>query len=125
MDTVNNVLNNFNCIVDYMSKCINDKFVKVQKACKGLDPNRNYHLSFLNKDSCVIFGSNLWYDDHKWYAEFYYEDTCCSSSLPCEDYRDSITGMTTTEVANLFSMPHTALIVDITDDYEVVSEMRL
>lgn len=125
MDTVNNVLSNFNSIVDYMSKCINDMFVKVQKACKNLDPNRSYYLKLLNKDSYVVFGSDLWYDDHKWYVDFRYEDFYCANSLPCENYKDSIIGMTAAEVAKLFSEPCTMLIEDVIDDQKEIIRKRI
>lgn len=125
MDTINNVLNNFNSIVDYMSKCINNKFIKVQKACRNLDPNGRYYLHILNKDSKVVFGSELQYDGNKWYVDFKYEDTCCSNSLPCKNYKDSIIGMTTAEVAEFFSEFSTALIADTTDDWKKISTIKL
>lgn len=125
MDTINSVLSNFNSIVDYMSKCINDKFVKVQKACRNLDTNRSYHLYILNKDSESVSNLELWYDGNKWYVDFKYEDTCCSNSLPCKDYKDSIIGMTTAEVAKFFSEFSTMLIADTTDGWKEIIRERV
>lgn len=126
MDTVNNVLNNFNSIVDYMSLCINNKFIKVQKACRNLDPERTYYVQLVDKSGTCVVGFYLVYiKENTWAATFLYEDSCCCNQLPCDNYKDSITGMTTAEVANLFSKPRFALIVDITDGYEIITKVRL
>lgn len=118
MDRVNNVLSNFNSIVDHMSKCINDMFTRVIKSCNSLDPDGDYYLQIINKKSEVVFGTRPYNDSGIWSIYFSYEDGCCSNELPCKDYKDSIIGMTIAEVANFYSKPYEVVIYDLNIGWE-------
>lgn len=101
---MNNVLTSFNSIVDHMSMHINNVFLRIMEECKDLNPKYEYYLKLRNKDNTWEKLFCLEHYEGKWYVEFSYEDHCCHNELPCEDYRDSIIGMTTSEVAQFFSV---------------------
>lgn len=118
MDRVNSVLSNFNSIVDHMSKCINDRFIRIMKLCKGLNPNGDYYLRLVSKDKTWEYSFELYNNNGTWYVCFSYEDSCCSNDLPCKNYKDSIIGMTTAEVANFYSKPYEVIIYDLNIGWE-------
>lgn len=89
-----------------MAKVINGKFRKVQKLCKDLNPEKewDYKVYLLNEKQEPVFIATPYIGhDNKWHVDFQYEDTCCSNALPCEDYKDSIIGMTVAEIQKIFS----------------------
>lgn len=103
MDRKENVVSNYRSIVDYMSKVINDKFIKIQKELSSIkDCDYPVVILYDKKSQLHCLNSSAYKYDEKWYFDFKYEDTCCSNELPCDDYRDSIVGMTTQEVENFF-----------------------
>lgn len=121
MDTKDDILAKYNCIVDCMAKSINDTFIKIQQMCKDLDPQKIYYLTIIDKEDYCVFNSLIHNrEDHKWYASFDFEDGCYSNSLPCKDYTESIIGMTTIDVAKFFYEPYAIIIKDVNDHYKEV-----
>lgn len=103
MDRKENVVSNYRSIVDYMSKVINDKCIKVAHQLSLIKDIKYPKVQLYdNKRKIWCQCSKAYEIDGKWYFDFSYEDTCLSNSLPCEDYRDSIIGMTVKEVENYF-----------------------
>lgn len=89
-----------------MAKVINRKFSKVQKLCADLNPEKewDYKVYLINEEQETVFIATPYIEhDNKWYVDFQYEDTCCSNALPCENYQDSIIGMTVAEIQKIFS----------------------
>lgn len=119
MDTINNTLYNFNSIVDHMSKCINDKFIKIMKLCKDLDPNGNYYLKIVNKDKTWEQGFNPFTIGKKWYVNY------GINNLPCKFYEESIYGMSTSEVADFYSKPYEVIIYDLNMNQKEIIRERI
>lgn len=108
------LLQDFSNLANSLAKVINAKFVKVQELCSKLNPEKeyDYYLQFLNDEEQVVFSATPYLnEDNKWVVDFQYEDTCCSNALPCEDFKDSIIGMTVGDIQRIFSAD-TVIIYD-------------
>lgn len=119
---------NFDNLVKDIAKVINEKFHKVQKLCADLNPKKDwdYKVYLLNEKQEVVFIATPYIGhDNKWYVDFQYEDTCCSNALPCEDYQDSIIGMTVAEIQKIFSADKVIIFDMSTQEWTKIIDEKL
>lgn len=125
MDRKENVVSNYRSIVDYMSKVINDKFIRIQKELKSIK-GYDYVEVIIEDKKRKLYCLNTTAHKYKeeWNFEFRFEDDCCSNELPCKNYKDSIIGMTTQQVENFF-LASDVRIVDSHDWHKVIKEFNV
>lgn len=125
MDRKENVVSNYRSIVDYMSKVINDKFIKIQKELSSIKDYESLIVVIYDKRrQFYCLNSSAYKIKGKWFFDFRYEDDCCSNELPCKDYKDSIIGMTTKEVENFF-LASDVKVVDYHNWNKVIKEFNI
>lgn len=121
------LLQDFDNITNSLAKVINDKFLKIQELCSDLNPEKEYkyYIKLFHNEIGVIFAATPYLnEDEKWVVDFKYEDSCCSNALPCEDYKDSIIGMTVEDIQRIFSAD-TVKIYDLSKDWNAIKEAKL
>lgn len=119
---------NFGNLAKDMAKVINEKFLKVQKLCADLNPEKkwDYKVYLINEKRETVFSATPYIDyDDKWYVDFLYEDTCCSNALPCEKYQDSIIGMTVGDIQRIFSADKVVIFDASSNEWEKIIEQEL
>lgn len=104
MDSTNNETARLDSIVELMAKCINDKFIKIQKMCREFKAEELSHVMLFDEEKTYVIPLSLEYDESKWYMEFKYEDFNCCNELPCKNYKDAVTGMTIADIKAFFKI---------------------
>lgn len=121
------LLQDFSNLANGLAKVINNKFLKIQELCNDLNPEKeyDYYLQLLDDKEQPVFTAKPYLnEDNKWVVDFQYEDTCRSNALPCKDFKDSIIGMTVTEIQNIFSA-NTIKMYDLSESWNTIKEAKL
>lgn len=94
----------FHSIVDTISLCINNKFRKIQEACKEYNPEMSYRVYLFDECDLCVASLPLYYnkDEKQYLVEFSYEGGNIVNSLPCKYYENSIKGMTVEDVKDYY-----------------------
>ena len=122
MDTVKNVLANYDSIVEHMVNVINVKFKKLQTVLVN-----NYKLKGIK---VYLYDAK---NDLKWAVtpnelgtvEYLYEDTCCSLELPTN--KPSIIGgiFEAYTLRDFFAINHADIYDTTGEKYELIGTTRL
>ena len=112
MNSTINVLANFNSIVEYMAESINEKFIKVQRACKKFSPSMRLFAALYDKDGNRTSYCPLFFDerDSQWYADW--QEEYYQVDLPGDKLKDTLNNIEIGSLKKFYSIYR----IDIEDE---------